>query len=70
MEYVPNPFKEATEGSGTSAVQFLAQKEVSKIVSGDFGVKIKPLLDSLRIQMIVTRDQGLTVSRVIELLNH
>ncbi len=70
MEYVPNPFKEAAEGSGTSAVQFLAQKEVSKIVAGDFGVKIKPDLDSLRIQMIVIRDPEMTVCRIIELLNH
>jgi len=70
MEYVPNPFKEAAERSGTSAVHFLAQKEVSQIVAGDFGMKIKPLLDSLRIQMIVIRDPDMTVSGIIEFINH
>jgi len=33
-------------------VQLVASRNVKKIVSGEFGMKIKPLLDSLKIQMI------------------
>jgi len=70
MEFLPNPFKEAAEASGSSAVQLLVQKKVNKIVAGDFGMKIKPMLDSLRIQMIVVKDPQLQINQIIELLNH
>ncbi len=47
-EFILNPSKEAQEGAGPAAVQFVAAHKVSKIVSGEFGMKIKSLLDSLK----------------------
>ncbi len=69
-EYVPNPAKEAEEGAGPKAVQLVASRGVSKIVSGEFGVKIKPLLDSMQIQMIVIKESGKRVDEIIHMLNH
>ncbi|HPY81436.1 MAG TPA: NifB/NifX family molybdenum-iron cluster-binding protein [Bacteroidales bacterium] len=52
VEFIPNHAKDAEGGAGTAAVQLIASQQVAKVVSGQFGVKVKPLLDSLKIQMI------------------
>ncbi|MFO8022421.1 MAG: NifB/NifX family molybdenum-iron cluster-binding protein [Perlabentimonas sp.] len=69
-EFVPNPNKEADNGAGPASVQLVASRNVSKIVSGEFGMKIKSLVDSLNIQMIVVKDQQKTVNDIIEMLEH
>jgi predicted Fe-Mo cluster-binding NifX family protein len=51
-------------------VQLVASHEVNKIISGEFGIKIKSLLDSLKIQMIVIKDPTKTIQEIIGLLNH
>jgi predicted Fe-Mo cluster-binding NifX family protein len=70
IEFIPNPYKDSEKGAGTESVRFLSLRGVSKIVSGEFGIKIKPLLDSLRIQMIVLKDEHSTISAIIDMLNH
>ena len=70
IEFIPNPAKEAEEGAGPKAVQMVASREAKKIVSGEFGMKIKPLLDSLKIQMIVVKDPGKRIQEIIDMLNH
>lgn len=57
IEFYQNPAKEAAEGAGPMAVQFIASKEVNKVVAGEFGTKIKSLLDTLNIEMIIKTDQ-------------
>lgn len=69
-EFIPNPNKEVENGAGPASVQLVASKNVTKIVSGEFGMKIKSLVDSLKIQMIVVKDQSKTITDVIEMLNH
>ncbi|MFO7722701.1 MAG: NifB/NifX family molybdenum-iron cluster-binding protein [Bacteroidales bacterium] len=70
MEYIPNPARDAEEGAGPVAVQLVASRGVQKIVSGEFGMKIKPLLDSLKIQMIMIKEEGKSVESIINMLNH
>jgi predicted Fe-Mo cluster-binding NifX family protein len=70
MEIIPNPNKEAEEGAGPASVQLVASREVKKIISGEFGVKIKSLLDSLKIQMVVYREPEKSIRSIIEMLNH
>ena len=70
VEFLPNPNRNMEEGAGQASVTLLASRFVSKIVSGEFGLKIKPVLDSLKIQMIVVNDRELTVQNVLEMLNH
>ena len=68
-EFVPNPNKEAENGAGPASVQVVASRNVSKIVSGEFGMKIKSLVDSLKIQMIVVKEAK-KVKEIIEMLEH
>lgn len=69
-EFIPNPNLDAESGAGPASVQLIADKGVVKIVSGEFGIKIKPILDSLKIQMIVVKEQGKKIGEIISMLNH
>jgi predicted Fe-Mo cluster-binding NifX family protein len=68
MEYIPNPNKDVKEGAGPASVQLVASRNVQKIISGEFGIKIKSLLDSLKIQMIVLKEPEKTVKEIINML--
>ena len=68
VEYIPNPYADAEEGAGSESVKLLASRNVSRIISGEFGLKIKPLLDSLKIQMIVLKDSEKKISEIIALM--
>jgi predicted Fe-Mo cluster-binding NifX family protein len=70
MEYIPNPNKEAQEGAGPASVQVVASRDVKKIISGEFGIKIKSLLDSLKIQMIVLKEPEKSINEIIKMLNN
>lgn len=68
-EFIPNPNKDEREGAGPASVQLVASRGVQKIVSGEFGMKIKSLLDSLKIQMVVLKDPEKTVNEIIGMFN-
>lgn len=69
-EYIPNPNKENVEGAGPASVQVIASKGAAKVVSGEFGAKVKSLFDSLQIQLVVLSDPEKKISEIIEMLNH
>ena len=69
-EFIPNPNKENVEGAGPASVQLVASRGVEKVVSGEFGAKVKSLFDSLKIQLVVINDPEKRISSIIELLNH
>jgi len=69
-EFIPNPNKDAQEGAGPASVQLVASRNVQKIISGEFGIKIKSLLDSLKIQMIVIGQPEKKINEIIEMLNN
>lgn len=70
VEFIPNPFKNVEEAAGQEAVKFLANRGVSKIISGEFGLKIKSLLDSLKIQMIIIRNPQTKINEIVEMINN
>ncbi|MDD2636027.1 MAG: NifB/NifX family molybdenum-iron cluster-binding protein [Bacteroidales bacterium] len=69
-EFLFNPNKNASNGAGPASVQMVADKGAKKIVSGEFGMKIKSMLDGLEIQMIVIKDHQKTVKSIIDMLNN
>jgi predicted Fe-Mo cluster-binding NifX family protein len=69
-EYIPNRYKENIDGCGPDSVQFVASRGVKKIVSGEFGAKVKAIADSFQIQLIVLKDQEKTLTEIIHMLNH
>jgi len=69
IEFLPNPNKDTLEGAGPASVQLVASRKVNKIISGEFGIKIKSLLDSLKIQMIILKEPEKTIGEIITMLN-
>ena len=70
MEFIPNINKDLEEHAGKAVVELISSRNVSIIVSGEFGIKIKPLLDSMHIQMIVIKKTAKSISQIIDLLNN
>lgn len=70
IEFLPNPAKNADEGAGLAAVEIIAGKNVGMIVSGEYGFKIKSVLESLNIQMVILKQPEKTIEEIIELINH
>ncbi len=70
MEFIPNPYRDLEEGAGSASVDFLSSRAVTKIISSEFGMKIKPLLDSMKMQMIVIKDSKTEIKHIITMLNH
>mgnify|MGYP000870986366 CR=1 FL=1 len=70
MEFIPNINREMEEHAGKAAVELVATRNVEMIVSGEFGEKIKPLLDSMHIQMVVIKDAEKKINDIITLLNN
>lgn len=67
-EFIPNPYKELDEGVGPLLVEMLDKKGIKKVVSGSFGINIKELMDSKHMQMIIPRNDEITVGSIIELI--
>ena len=68
-EFIPNPNKQAMEGAGPASIQLVASKGVEKVVSGEFGAKVKAIFDSLKIQLIIVNDGTMTINKIIEMIS-
>ncbi|NCB97021.1 MAG: hypothetical protein EOM36_01510 [Bacteroidia bacterium] len=69
VEFLPNANRESVEGAGPASVQTVASKGAQKVVSGEFGAKVKAIFDQLQIQLIMIPDSNRTVAQIIEMLN-
>lgn len=67
LDFVVNTSKDAAEGAGPAAVAVVANHRAEKIVSGEFGFKIKGMLNDLNIQMIMVKEDK-TVEDIVRLL--
>ena len=64
-----NPACEAQSGAGPMAVQFLAKLEVNKVVAAEFGGKVKSVLEDLKIQMVLMKQEDRSMEEIVALLN-
>jgi len=69
IAFLPNPNKESTEGAGPASAQFVASKGVQKVISGEFGYKVKSIFESLQIQFVTLTETEKTIAEIIEMLN-
>jgi predicted Fe-Mo cluster-binding NifX family protein len=70
VEFLPNPNKEADDNAGLAIVKIISDRNIEKVISGEFGVKVKPLLDSFKVQMIMLKQSEKTLQEIINILNH
>ncbi|MDX9881639.1 MAG: NifB/NifX family molybdenum-iron cluster-binding protein [Prolixibacteraceae bacterium] len=64
-----NPNKDSEGGAGPASAQFVASLGANKIVSGEFGGKVKSIFESLDIETVVFHDTDKTIAEVIIFLN-
>lgn len=69
VEFIPNPNKDKTEGVAAASAQLVTSRGVKKVISGEFGAKVKGYFDSLAIQLIILKESK-TIQEVIDLLKH
>ena len=67
-EFIPNPNRDNIEGAGPASAQIIASKNVVKIISGEFGSKVKTIFDKLQIQLIVLPDTEKNIQEIIDLI--
>lgn len=67
-DFIKNPNKETAEGAGPASVQLIASQNVKKIISGEFGGKVKKILEELQIQMIMFNGTDKTIQDVLSLM--
>jgi predicted Fe-Mo cluster-binding NifX family protein len=70
VEFFPNPYKDADFEVGKKVADFMVSKKVSKVIARDFGIKIKPLLDSNQVQIIVYQDDKINIQEIISKLTN
>lgn len=69
LEFIPNPNKESMEGAGPASAQFVASKGVQKVVSGEFGYKVKSIFESLQIQLVTLIETEKSIAGIIGMLD-
>lgn len=57
-------------GAGILAAKKMAELNVQKVISGDFGPKAKELLDKLNIQIVILPDDDLKIEDILQKLKH
>ncbi len=64
-EFVTNPNKESDGGAGPASAQFVIAEGVKKVISGDFGGKVKDLFLQLHVEMQVMEDKDKSIAQII-----
>lgn len=68
LDFEKNLCRTMESNVGFAVAECLNGKKIKKIISGEFGIKVKPVLDKYGIQMIVMTDHNLTIKEIIDLL--
>ena len=67
LNFIDNPNKDVDEGAGPASVSLVANQGVKRIISGEFGFKIKGLLNDLKIEMDA-RKEKMSIDEIINQL--
>ncbi|OJV19323.1 MAG: hypothetical protein BGO30_07060 [Bacteroidetes bacterium 41-46] len=69
VEFIPNENAESVEGAGVASARLVASKGVEKIISGEFGNKVKSIFDSLGMHLIMIKEEK-SVGEIIGLIKN
>ena len=65
VAFFENENKDINGGAGTKTAEKVAELDVERVISGDFGPKAKTLLEKLKIQMVILDEGNKTVGEII-----
>ena len=67
-EIIENPANQVAGCKADVIVKILSEKNVSKVISGDFGSTVQQLLNEKQIQMIIYPDDKMNVQQIVAFL--
>lgn len=65
VEFIENYFLDSNTGLGNKVVEMVLELGIKKIISGDFGSNVKNLLGTQNIQMVILKDENLSIQDII-----
>ena len=68
IEFIPNPGYDLLKHSGKKAVEFLHSKDISAVMSGNYGITVKKLLDKFNIQTIIVPSMYENLSQLLKII--
>lgn len=66
LMYLKNPEQDTVKDAGLKVASLLVSKGVSKVVAGRFGVKTADYLRGQQVQMIIPRNEEMTLGHLVE----
>jgi len=70
LKFIKNPFQNLPKRAGPSVVKLLSSMNVQIVVSAEFGERIKNILESLKIGMIIISDPNKTIEKIISSIDN
>jgi len=61
-----NENAEASHGVGINAVEQVKELAATKVISGDFGPRVKELLQKYKIQMVILSDDTKSIADIVD----
>ncbi len=68
VNFVKNPYKSLDRKTGILASRLMEDYQIKKIISGNFGIKVKPVLTDAEIQMVIIKKNNVLIQDIIKLL--
>ena len=65
VEFHKNHFLNSRKGLGNKVVEMVVEHRIKKIISGDFGPNVKNLLETQNIQMVILKNEDLSIQDII-----
>mgnify|MGYP002640225556 CR=1 FL=1 len=69
VDFIKNDFANLPNGAGTKAAAKIIELNAQKVISGDFGIKVKKILNKHPIQMVILDQEQKSIQEIIDLLS-
>ena len=66
IEFLKNEQGHLNSGAGTRTAEKMIELGVDRIISGDFGPKVKEMMEKFEIQLVVLQDVNQSIKDIIE----
>ncbi len=70
VDFIKNPYKSLDQKTGILASKLMETHQVKKIISGNFGIKVKPLLTEAQIQLVIIKKNNVAIQDIVKLLGY
>ena len=64
LDFIENPFKD-TDYSGVKLVEFLHEKGISIVITGEIGPKVNSLLKKKTLQLVLLHEEKIKIEEIV-----